>query len=60
MSKNTIAFAEQIEEIKHQLPIHIQAQMVKAELYFKYFQELIKQGFTETQALEIIKSRGLD
>jgi hypothetical protein len=55
-----IELARSIDLIKQQMPLHIQAQTVKAELYYTYFQSLIKEGFTETQALAIIKSRGLD
>lgn len=55
-----IEFAKEIEKIKQQMPLHLQAQSVKAEIYYNYFQSLTKEGFTEIQALEIIKSRGLD
>lgn len=55
-----IEYAREIENVKNQMPLHLQAQAVKAELYYKYFKELMNQGFTDTQALEIIKSRGLE
>ena len=55
-----IELAREIEKVKSQMPLHLQAQTVKAELYYKYFKELMNQGFADTQALEIIKSRGLE
>ena len=52
--------AKEIEKVIHDMPIHIKAQAFKASMYYKYFEQLKKEGFTEEQALEIVKARGLD
>lgn len=51
-----IQLAQEIEQMKQQMPLHIQSLVMDAELKHKYFRALITNGFTEEQALEIIKA----
>ncbi|MEN1968992.1 hypothetical protein WMZ97_13075 [Lentibacillus sp. N15] len=53
-----IELAEEIETMKQQMPLIIQQVVLQAELKHKYFRALVTNGFTEEQALEIIKSEG--
>lgn len=55
-----IQLAQTIEQLKQQMPLIISSQAMKAEMYFTYYKQLVKEGFSEEQALEIIKARGLD
>lgn len=52
-----IEIARELEQIKNQMPLRIQAVAMEAELNYKYYESLIKNGFTEKQALEIVKAK---
>lgn len=44
-----------VEEMPYQIKMHVET----SKLYKARFDALVSSGFTETQALEIIKARGL-
>jgi SOS response regulatory protein OraA/RecX len=52
-----IQFARELQQIKQQMPLHVEALIMDADLKHKYFRALIKSGFTEKQALEIVKAK---
>ncbi|GGN66458.1 hypothetical protein [Oceanobacillus indicireducens] len=61
MSKpNSIQFANAIEQVKHELPLHLEKQRIKANLYMNMYKALKKEGFTDEQAMDIIKARGYE
>ncbi|TCO69522.1 hypothetical protein [Marinisporobacter balticus] len=49
-----------IKEMVKMMPEQIQLCKLVAEQQKIYFDELVKQGFTENQALEIVKVHGID
>lgn len=57
---NAIEAAEAIASLKHQMPIILDSLSARAEIYHTYYKQLVSEGFTESQALEILKARGLD
>lgn len=61
MSKpiSNIKYAQILEDHKHKMPLLSEELGIKAKTMFMYFEKLKKEGFTEQQALEIIKARGL-
>ena len=54
-----IEFQMMIDEAKRTLPMQIQAYIVDSEIMFERFQALKTAGFSEQEALEIIKARGV-
>jgi hypothetical protein len=49
-----------IDDLVRQLPQQIRLQHESSKLYKARFDALVDQGFTEFQALEIVKARGLE
>lgn len=46
---------DSIREFKEDMELQLELYEIVAEARKKYFDELVKQGFTEGQALEIVK-----
>ncbi|OAH53100.1 hypothetical protein AWH48_12140 [Domibacillus aminovorans] len=57
---NTIQLERQLEELMRTMPTEIKRIGLMSQYYKARFDSLVKEGFTEAQALEIIKARGLD
>ncbi|GIN37806.1 hypothetical protein [Heyndrickxia oleronia] len=55
----TIEMEMAIDELKRNLPFFIQSTAVTAEVLKAKYDSLVSKGFTEQQALEIIKVRPL-
>lgn len=60
MSEDTLADArQQLINMTHQMEYNLQTQALFAKMLRSYYDALVREGFSETQALEIIKARGL-
>lgn len=50
-----VAFAVLVREMRENLPAHIEFEQLRARVIREKFSALVKNGFTETQALELCK-----
>ena len=55
---NLIEMREQLDEFRKNMEVFHDFQADGAKLMFSYFEKLKEAGFTEAQALEIVKARG--
>ena len=56
MVENTVELAEALSNIKNTLSYQIECQTVLAKVYRAKYLALVKEGFTEEQALELSKT----
>lgn len=57
--KRETPIADALRGILHELPAQLEMYEVVAKCRRKYFEELIKEGFTEEQAMEIVKTTNI-
>lgn len=57
---NKIQAREALLDVKEQMPEIIATISVTAKILKTYFEELVNAGFSEQQALEIVKAHGID
>lgn len=57
---SNIEFEMMLDEMKKNLPIQIKYHNELAKLYKARFDALVREGFTQEQALEIVLARGID
>ncbi|KAA0944179.1 hypothetical protein FQ087_18825 [Sporosarcina sp. ANT_H38] len=54
-----ILFQSQADELRREIDPAIRCLPLIAEVNYSYFQSLMKQGFSEEQSLELVKSQGM-
>jgi hypothetical protein len=73
MSKNTDTFGDVLpvptsgvealkkflDELKESLPIHLEYAAIRAQMNIELFKRHVEAGFTEAQAMEIVKIKGI-
>jgi hypothetical protein len=58
-NKQQVDMKTALKELVEALPEHIKFMGIKATLNFSFYTELQRAGFTQQEALEIVKARGM-
>lgn len=57
--KKETPIADALKVVLSELPVQLEMYEVVAKCRRKYFEELVKEGFTEEQALDIVKATNI-